>query len=244
MSVSDSRAKVLPKTLPQEILVRGFHTPDAVFQVDRYGRELRDFQATTRERLTRQLVRRLRRHVAPARAIAETAPAPRGNYWLLEGEFIRVNQGSRLLRAGIGFGAGGTKVETVARLYDLSGKTPRLLLTMSTTGGSNAEPGAIGAFNPVTMAFTPIFVGLNALGGARHGLTFDTVRTAREIVAVISEFSHHAGLIPKEQVLSAKRLGQLPPHLTPWEEPAPFTPTPATSTNLTTPSKPTSSPGS
>ena len=63
--------------------------------------------------------------------------------WLIRGEFTRVNQGSRLLRSTIGFGAGGTKVETNVYVYDLSKSSTTPFLTFSTSGGSNAEPGAI-----------------------------------------------------------------------------------------------------
>jgi Domain of unknown function (DUF4410) len=40
--------------------------------------------------------------------------------WLVTGEFVRVTQGSRALRGLVGLGAGGTKLETAVRVYDLS----------------------------------------------------------------------------------------------------------------------------
>lgn len=197
-----------PAKLPEKILVRGFDTPEEAFRVDRSGENLTYFQRQKQERLTRQLVRRLSKHVAPAEAIATTAPVPRGNLWLLEGRFDRVNQGSRALRALIGFGLGGTKVETTAVLYELSGKKPREVLRIVTSGGSNAEPGAITGFNPFGI---PWGMGINAIMGARTGLVFDTVRTSREIVAAVSEYAGDKDLIPDEKTLEPKRVGQIPP---------------------------------
>jgi hypothetical protein len=76
------------------------------------------------------------------------------NAWLIRGEFTKVNQGSRLLRGAIGFGAGGTKVETNIYVYDLNQNSNTPFLTFSTTGGSNAEPGAVtgAATDPVVAA--------------------------------------------------------------------------------------------
>ena len=65
--------------------------------------------------------------------------------WFVRGEFKTVCQGSRLLRSAIGFGAGGTKIETHVEVYDLASNSATPFLTFSTTGGSGAEPGAIWA---------------------------------------------------------------------------------------------------
>jgi hypothetical protein len=221
--------------LPAKILVRGFQTPDANFRVDREGEDLRAFQQDTRERLTRQIVRRLRENVAPADAIATTAPAARGPYWLLEGQFDQVNQGSRGLRALIGFGLGGTKMNTTSVLYDMSGPQPKPLLRIRTTGGTNAEPGAVAALNPLALPLAPLGMGLQAAAGARGGVVFDTVRTAREIVAAISEYAHTYGLIDEEQALQPKREGFLPAG---WARILPFAPDPPTPTAPTAPTAP------
>jgi len=212
-----------PTAAPEKIFVREFASPDRAFRVDRDGRDLREFQAGKRERLMNAIVKRLSEHVAPAEPLALASPAPQGNYWLLEGRFDEVSQGSRLLRAGIGFGAGATKLETTSILYSLGGAEPARMLVVRTTGGSGAEPGAVAGFNPLTMAFVPVGMALNAATGARGGLTMDTSRTAREIVASINEFAHSQDLIPEKKRLRPKRRGQIPAHLTPWNDgpPAP-----------------------
>lgn len=208
----------LPSLAPEKIYVREFAAPDRAFRVDREGRDLRAFQMAKQDRLAKSIVKRLGERVAPAEILPLNAPAPRGNFWLLDGRFDSVEQGSRLLRAGIGFGAGATKLETTSFLFDLNGPTPARMLVIRTTGGSGSEPGAVAGFNPLTMAFVPLGMGLNAAGGAQRGLSSDTVRTAREIVATINEFAHQQNLIPEQKRLRPKRRGEIPPGLTPWRE--------------------------
>jgi hypothetical protein len=207
-----------PSARPEKIFVREFATPDNAFRVDRDGRDLREFQASKRGRLASAIVKRLEERVAPAEILPLNAPAPQGNFWLLDGRFDEVKQGSRLLRAGVGFGVGATKVATTAFLSRLDEPKPVRMMVIRTTGGSGAEPGAVAGFNPLTMAFVPIGMAFNAAGGARGGLSADTTRTAREIVATINEFSHSHNLIPDKKRLRPKRLGQIPAHLTPWQE--------------------------
>jgi len=67
----------------------------------------------------------------------------RANAWLITGEFVRVNGGSRELRGLVGLGLGGTKMETLVRVYDLSRLSKEPVLQFETSGGSNAEPGAL-----------------------------------------------------------------------------------------------------
>ena len=93
---------------------------DAAVRVDRSGARLEAFKHEMGERFTRRLVRRLSRHVAPAEAVAATAPLPRGNFWLIVSRFDRIDQGSRMLRSVVGFGAG-NKAETSVVVYDLPG---------------------------------------------------------------------------------------------------------------------------
>jgi len=129
------------------------------------------------------------------------------NAWLIRGEFTKVNQGSRLLRGAIGFGAGGTKVETKVYVYNLNQDSTIPFLTFSTTGGSNAEPGAVtgAAIDPVTAA---IGVVASGAGGVAHGLTEDTARTAREITAELSDYMYRSGWIPKDKWIKPKKLSK------------------------------------
>jgi hypothetical protein len=69
----------------------------------------------------------------------------------------------------------------MVRVYDLSHLSKEPVLQFETSGGSNAEPGAIlgGTFGALPNAVR------NA--GAR-GVTDDTARTAREIAAMVADY--------------------------------------------------------
>lgn len=215
-SVSIERYKPLnrPTSKPEKIYVRDFEVPASAFFVDREGNELLDFRLETQDRLSRQLIRRLNEDVLPAEKLGLRESIPRGNYWMLAGKFQRVVQGSRLLRMAIGFGAGATKMETVSVLYDLSTPEPRPLLSLHTTGGSNAEPGAISAFNPVTLTFVPVGVALSATGGALGGVTLDSNRTARELTAAIAKYAKENNIPIQNPTLQPKFKGNLPKKIT------------------------------
>lgn len=177
VSVKEARqGRDLPEKLPQRIYVSRFSTKGALFNVDREGKELERFKEGTAEMLQSALITRLT-ELAPAAAAPAGLPA--GGWWI-RGRFTRVNQGSRALRTGIGFGAGATKLETEVQVFDLARSSAVPFLSFKTTGGSNAEPGAISGIGPLTW-FTVVGLGAGGVGNALHGLTEDTVRTAREI---------------------------------------------------------------
>ena len=209
-SVSLKKVEVLtvhaPMKAPAKILVRPPEFYDAAVRVDRRGARLDTFKHEMQERFTRHLVRRLSRNVAPAEAVAATAPLPRGNYWLIVSRFDRMHQGSRMLRSVIGFGVGGTKLETSVVVYDLSRRPPRPFLLLQTTGGSNASPGAIGTATYFATGVTALFSAGNLFEGTRSGLTFDTLRTVRQIVAALSEYLVERGALPPGNRLRSKRL--------------------------------------
>jgi hypothetical protein len=144
----------------------------------------------------------LTKRLIPATAVDGQPQFPRQNAWLIRGQFVRVNQGSRLLRGAIGFGAGGTKLVTYVWVYDLAQGTQQPFLSFTTTGGSNAEPGAL-----PTLATDPLSLVIEAAGGAgnvAHGLTEDTTRTAREITAELSDYMYHHGWISKDKWVTPK----------------------------------------
>jgi hypothetical protein len=129
--------------LPKQILVADFDTSNGMFHVNRSGDELTTFQQKATNVLADYLAADLSKSVLPATRHNGSSRA-RADAWLVTGQFVRVDQGSRALRGLIGFGAGGTKLETIVRVYDLSHLSKEPVLQFETSGGSNAEPGAIG----------------------------------------------------------------------------------------------------
>lgn len=202
-----------PVTAPDEILILPFAWNEDGLRVDRKGKDFETFRAELQARLNRHLIKKLGTHVAPARVISTEDSLPQGNYWLLTGRFARINQGSRLLRSTLGLGAGGTKMETIVVVQDLSGKVPNKFLAFETTGGSNISQGIGGVVTlPVSgpMALTSLF---NAVDGIRSGVSFDTMRTAHEISATLSDYLHERDALGKRPHIKPKRLGEVPIHL-------------------------------
>jgi Domain of unknown function (DUF4410) len=166
--------------LPKQIYVADFDTSKGVFHVNRSGDELATLQQRTANVLADYLVVDLSKSIVPATR-QNGSKRSRADAWLITGEFVRVNEGSRALRGLIGLGAGGTKMETVVRVYDLSHLSKEPILQFETSGGSNAEPGA---------ALGGMFGALpNGLrNAAARGVTDDTARTAREISAMVADY--------------------------------------------------------
>jgi hypothetical protein len=179
--------------LPKQILVADFDASNGLSHVNRSGDELTTFQQKTTNALAGYLVADLNKSVLPAMRRNDSNRA-RADAWLVTGQFVRVDQGTRALRGLIGFGAGGTKLETIVRVYDLSHSSKQPVLQFETSGGSNAEPGAIG---------DGMFGALpNTLrnAGAR-GVTDDTARTARQITAMIAAYySKNGGHLPGSEI--------------------------------------------
>jgi len=193
--------------MPEEIYVNAFATGQGEFNVDREGAELREFKINLQQMLATAMAGDLSGRLIPASVTKQKFWDHPETAWLIRGRFVRVNQGSRLLRGAIGFGMGGTKLETRIEVYDLSGDQTQPFLVFSTTGGSNAEPGAITAIatDPLTIAVEAVAGGA---GGIAHGLTEDTKRTAREITAELSDYMYRRGWIPKSEWIKPKHLDQ------------------------------------
>lgn len=195
-------SEVATKGMPQKVYVEPFATDKASFKVDREGAELAEFKTDLQSMLVAGITTDLSKRLIPAEAARKVRPSPRENAWLIRGEFVRVYQGSRLLRGAVGFGAGATKFETKVEVYDLSTGDSKPFLTFSTTGGSNAEPGAL-----PSLATDPLTLVIEAAGGAgnvAHGVTEDTERTAREITAELSDYMYRSGWIPEDKWIKPK----------------------------------------
>ena len=186
-----------------------FVAPYDNFHVDRSDNDLLTFVKNERRAFAESLVEQLTKRIAPAEILPEGRPLPAGNYWVVSGVYDRVNQGSRLLRAAVGFGSGGTKMETRVQIATLSGYWPDTFLTMITTGGSGMAPGFWAAFTPALVFYWPAAVA-NAGGASLSGISLDRNRTAREITAALSEYCLHHRLITPQNARHPKKLGLLP----------------------------------
>ncbi|MEO0452800.1 MAG: DUF4410 domain-containing protein [Verrucomicrobiota bacterium] len=182
---------------PEVIYVMPFAT-NGEFNVDREGVELIEFKRNLQEMMMVALQERFPKHLVTTTTAQNFSQIPHGKHWVVAGRFTLVNQGSRALRAVVGFGAGGTKVETEVYVYDAAIDRRGPFMRFQTTGGSGAQPGAVTSLNPVGAA-------VSAVGGAAKGLSEDVVRTSRMITATLSEYMFKRGWIPESQRLEAKR---------------------------------------
>ena len=205
ISVDKTTEHATPQ-MPRLIYVTKFDTSHADFKVDRDGADLVTFKQNLQVMLQTGMVTDLSKRLLAASPVRDHQGMHRENAWLIRGEFVRVNQGSRLLRGAIGFGAGGTKLETKVYVYDLNQDTDQPFLTFTTTGGSNSEPGAVTglATDPLTLV---IQTAAGGAGGVAHGLSEDAARTARENTAELSDYMYRSGWISKDKWIAPKQLG-------------------------------------
>ena len=189
-----------PTQKPAKIYVTNFDTQHGVYKIA--GSESKDpeaFKKKTAETLANYLNKGIDQHVAPAQRASSAKGLPK-NGWLVTGEFVRVNTGSRLLRSGVGLGAGGSKMETRVSVIDLS-SSAQPFLTFETTGGSNAMPGLMSSTGPGSAAFS-------MATQAMMGVTDDAARTSRMITGELAEYLVERGWLSKEKAYSAKKLGK------------------------------------
>ena len=184
---------------PKHVYVADFETAGAEFKVG--GKQT---PAALKEQSTRvlsdYLVKNISAHVAPASRATSMRNVPRSG-WLVTGRFVRVNTGSRMLRAGVGLGAGGTKMETEVQVFDLATGKQVPFLSFGTTGGSNAMPGLLTSTGPASAA-------LSITTQSMMGVTDDAARTSRMITGALSEYMHSRGWIRRGEVFEAKNTGE------------------------------------
>lgn len=71
---------------------------------------------------------------------------------VVDGEFLQVDEGNRLRRAMVGFGAGASEVLAQVSVFDLAQSRDQPILVYGTGKGSRPMPGAVITWNPYVMA--------------------------------------------------------------------------------------------
>jgi hypothetical protein len=189
-----------PTRKPDKIYVAEFDTSHGAYKIA--GAESKDPETFKRKiagLLAGYIVKDANIHVAPTQLAANPRTLPRSG-WLVSGEFVRVNTGSRFLRAVVGLGSGGSKMETRVSVTDLSGPG-KPFLTFETTGGSNAMPGLMESSSPWGAA-------LSMTAQSMMGVTDDAARTSRMITGELNSYMIQRGWLSKDKVYSVKTPGQ------------------------------------
>lgn len=197
----DKNSRTEPRRKPPAVYVMPFSTDGAEFNVDREGADLEAFKKEVATALGSALAAKLSDSIAPAKTVSANAKLPKKG-WLVRGRFTRVNQGSRALRAFVGLGAGGTKMETDVQVFDLSRSRNTAFLAFQTTGGSGASPGMITSPSPVA-------AGINTIAAAGRGVTEDADRTARMITGMISQYMLGRKWISATEAVPVKMEGEV-----------------------------------
>jgi hypothetical protein len=79
--------------------------------------------------------------------------------WRVHGAFLQVDEGNRLRRAVIGFGAGETELQVAVAIDALSAAPPAPLYTVDTSAESRKLPGATVTLNPYVAAARFVLAG-------------------------------------------------------------------------------------
>lgn len=199
-----------PTALPKKLWVRPFDVPRGA-EFDAAGKAGdKNPKATVGHLVAKGILSRTERWGLPGQLREANEPTPTSGL-LVRGKVLRVQQGSRALRLGIGFGLGRTRMATTVKVFNLDRSTTTPWLIFETTGGSNSEPGLVGMLvpSPVTI---PIAISLAggavAAGGITgKGVTEDATRTGRTIAAAIHEQLAAEGFLKRKAI--AKRPGKI-----------------------------------
>jgi uncharacterized spore protein YtfJ len=118
----------------------------------------------------------------------------------IEGQFLTVDQGNRLRRAVIGFGAGASEVRTMVQVFETTSEGRRLVEDFYTTAKSSRKPGfgpMAGAGAAISTAATSAAVSSGVGLATAHSQTVegDAKNTADEIVKMLKKFFAEQGWI-------------------------------------------------
>ena len=152
--------------------------------------------------LTENLVKEIGKLGIPAVAAANATPVA-GPTLQIEGQFVTVDEGNRMRRAVIGFGAGASEVRTMVQVFETTNEGRRLVEDFYTTAKSSRKPGfgpMAGMGAAVGRAATSAAVSGGVGVATAHSQTVegDAKNTADEIVKELKKFFTEQGWIPRQ----------------------------------------------
>ncbi len=141
---------------------------------------------------------------------ADRSTTVAANALLVTGQFLNLDEGNRLRRLVIGFGAGASKVDTSVQVLTRTTSGDRTVLEFTTHADSGKMPGAAVTMGAGAAAQGGATAGMAAahvaIGGAKaYRSTLDAMagRSADQAVAYLSEFFGKQGWIPPDKVKRA-----------------------------------------
>ncbi len=151
--------------------------------------------------LSQSLVKDLRARGLPAQ-YASGSPPPHGNVVLITGHFLNVDEGNRLRRMVIGFGAGSSRVKTQVQVFYRAPSKQQLIAVFNTLAKSSRKPGiapltGVGTMTGHVAVSLAASTGLSAASevfGAN--VEADAKRTATKIVEQLLPIFAQQGWVP------------------------------------------------
>jgi hypothetical protein len=136
--------------------------------------------------LADSLTRDLWNYQLPAKRLLPGKSPPKKG-WVITGQFLEVDEGNRLRRAIIGFGAGATEMQIEVNVTDESRHPGSPFLVMGSTTGSGKMPGAAVTLNPYVAAAKFVL--------AKNASDKDVIHAASNIASEIVKYLKTLGLL-------------------------------------------------
>src|SRR5690242_9706706 len=153
-----------------------------------------------------ELVERIERLGLPAERAAAGQAAPTGSL-AITGQFLSIDEGNRMRRTMIGFGAGQSEVRALAQVALQTAHGPLLAEEFETSGASARTPGVAPMIGPGLAVRGAAGVASSvAVSGGTHALTehrteveADARRIADELAKQLGKFFVHHGWITERE---------------------------------------------
>jgi Domain of unknown function (DUF4410) len=148
--------------------------------------------------VSENLVNEIRAQGMPAQ-LAGGAPLP-GPTLTVDGQFVSVDEGNRLKRMVVGFGAGASEVRTLVQVYETTNEGRRLVEDFYTTVKSSRKPGmgpmaGAGAAAGRAAASAAASAGIGVLGARSQTVEADAKAAAAEIAKELGKLFAEQGWI-------------------------------------------------
>ncbi len=185
-------------TLNQSIIQRAYRNVSGENQDAAETKVARD----TAENVCLEIIDALQHKGWNASCLERGTPAVGENILVVDGEFTDINEGNRLRRLVIGFGAGASSLDANVSLYQRSGAEYQKLLDFTTHADSGKMPGAAvtGGAGAAAGAGAGMIVGTNVALGAGKTYRSSTGqlgdKTAQEVVDQLDGYFAQHGWNP------------------------------------------------
>src|SRR5262245_29649116 len=150
--------------------------------------------------VTENLVKEISKLGLPAvPATAGSGPVS-GPTLSIEGHFVSVDEGNRLRRMVVGFGAGASEVRTLVQVYETTSEGRRLVEDFYTTVKSSLKPGmgpmaGVGAAAGRAASSAALSGGIGIATERSQGVDGDAKHTAEQITLTLKKFFVEQGWI-------------------------------------------------